>query len=176
MEQTTPWLAPKFAEHISRIFALPEHRSKFREISGEEHKVLAPLIQEQLAEFLNMERQNECHPDFHFDWEGNKRKEKKQERSYRVLGTDSFPDAAVLRPFKCAFEFDREIKQASSSFKDALMKASVHVLSGRYEACVFVYILKTGDSKMYLDDESEHTNKLLNMLQEHGLYISIIAT
>lgn len=165
-------LAHKFAERISSILSLPEHRSKFREQPLYEHKSIAPLIQAELVLFLRAENLGET--DFVFDWEGNSRKSK-QQHSYPVLGTWTHPDAAVLSPFKCAFEIDRENKQAGSGFKDALMKASVHVLSGKYESCVFVYVLKSGQSEMYLDDEGKvQTEHLITLLKNHGLFVSII--
>jgi hypothetical protein len=79
----------------------------------------------------------------------------------------------VLRPFRCAFEFDREKKQGAVDFKDALMKAAVHVLSGAYEACVLVFILLPGlNPYEYLDDKNKHTRQLRKTLQANGLYVS----
>ena len=110
------------------------------------------------------------------DWEGKRRRRQEQERYYPVLGITSFPDAAVLAPFKCAFEFDREPAKGGSHFKTALMKASVHVLSGAYDSCVFVYILRPGSSRRaYLPGKCKYTQRLIATLQAAGLYVAFIS-
>jgi hypothetical protein len=132
------------------------------------------LVRQHLERFLKTESRDEALRDILFDWEGNDRRGRKQENSYPILGTWTHPDAAVLRPFKCAFEFDRETKRGTCGFKNALMKASVHVLSGAYEACVLVFILLPGlNPYEYLDDKSKHTRKLVKTLRANGLYVSL---
>jgi hypothetical protein len=139
----------------------------------EEHKDTAPLIRRRLQRFLKTESKDKALQDVLFDWEGNDRRGREQKLKYPILGTLAYPDAAVLRPFKCAFEFDREKKQGTSGFKNALMKASVHVLSGAYEACVLVFILLPGlNPHEYLRDKSKHTRKLVKTLGAKGLYVS----
>jgi hypothetical protein len=164
-------LARKFAHDISQAFTSTQFRKKLRPF--EEQKATAPLIRQHLEWFLQTESRDEALRDILFDWEGNDRREGKQKYSYPILGTSTWPDAAVLSPFKCAFEFDREKKQGTSGFKDALMKASVHVLSGAYEACVLVFILLPGlNPYEYLDDKSKQTRKLVKTLEANGLYVS----
>ena len=171
MRSADSHLARKFAHDISQAFTSTQFRKKLRPF--EEHKATAPLIRQYLKRFLKTESRDEAPQDIIFDWEGKDRQGRKQDRSYPILGTSAYPDAAVLRPFKCAFEFDREKKQGTSGFKDALMKASVHVLSGAYEACVLVFILLPGlNPYEYLHDERKYTGKLLNTLQASGLYVS----
>jgi hypothetical protein len=143
---------------------------------GFEHKdkrVIAE-IEGYLGRFLGSEDAH--HPQSLFDWEGrDRRRPEEQERYYPVLGAWSFPDAAVLSPFKCAFEFDREPDDGGDQLKRALMKASVHVLSGAYEACVFVYILRPGRNRPhYLEDGSKHTRRLIKTLTAAGLYVAFI--
>ncbi len=109
-------------------------------------------------------------------WEGNPSKEKKERYSYQVLGALTFPDAAVLSPFTCAFEFDREARRGSdkSSFKRALMKASVPVLSGKYDACVLIFSLQSGTVRTAYRDDNERTKELLAFLEKRGLYVALI--
>ena len=171
MQSARSHLARKFAHDTRQAFMSTPFRKNLRPF--EEHKTTAPLIRRHLERFLQTEPRAEALRDILLDWEGNDRREGKQEYSYRILGTSTWPDAAVLRPFKCAFEFDREKKQGTSRFKDALMKASVHVLSGRYEACVLVFILLPGlNPYEYLHDEGKYTQKLVKMLEANGLYVS----
>ena len=80
----------------------------------------------------------------------------------------------MLSPFRCAFEFDREEEGGGAGFKDALMKASVHILSGRYKACVLFYVLRPGSSHKYLDDGSPHTQRLMKGLRRKGLEVALI--
>jgi|GEM_PF-1095136 hypothetical protein len=171
MQSADSQLARKFAHDISQAFKSRPFRKKLRPF--EEHKATAPLIRRHLKRFLETESRDEAPQDILFDWEGRDRRGRKQERSYPILGTSTWPDAAVLRPFKCAFEFDREKKQGTSGFKDALMKASVHVLSGAYEACVLVFILLPGlNPYEYLNEKSPYTRKLVKTLEANGLYVS----
>jgi hypothetical protein len=132
------------------------------------------LIRRRLEQFLKTESRDEALQDILFDWEGNDRRGREQKLKYPILGTLAYPDAAVLRPLRCAFEFDREKKQGTSGFKNALMKASVHVLSGAYEACVLVFILLPGLSPHeYLDEKSKNTRRLVKTLGAKGLYVSL---
>jgi len=171
MRSADSHLARKFAHDISQAFTSTQFRKKLRPL--EEQKATAPLIRRHLERFLQTESRDEALRDILLDWEGNDRREGKQEYSYRILGTLTWPDAAVLHPFKCAFEFDRETKQGTSRFKDALMKASVHVFSGAYEACVLVFILLPGlNPYEYLRDKSKYTRKLVKTLEANGLYVS----
>jgi hypothetical protein len=171
MQSARSHLARKFAHDISQAFTSTKFREKLPPY--EEQKATAPLIHRNLERFLKTESRDGALRDILFDWEGNDRREGKQKYSYPILGTSTWPDAAVLRPFKCAFEFDREKKQGTSGFKDALMKASVHVLSGAYEACVLVFILLPGlNPYEYLDDKGKHTRKLVKTLEANGLYLS----
>ncbi|MCB9589640.1 MAG: hypothetical protein H6718_29770 [Polyangiaceae bacterium] len=101
--------------------------------------------------------------------------------SYQLLGTDGFPDAAVLSPFRCAIEFDRQSTKGWSQFKDALLKAAAHSMSGAYDATLFVYTLKRKEawSGNYLEDYGEGrpppdvavapTQTLLSRLTELGV-------
>ena len=172
MRSADSHLARKFAHDISQAFTSTQFRKKLRP-PFEEHKATAPLVRQHLERFLKTESRDEALRDILFDWEGNDRRGRKQENSYPILGTWTHPDAAVLRPFKCAFEFDREKKQGTSGFKDALMKASVHVLSGAYEACVLVFILLPGlNPYEYLYEKSKYTRKLIKTLEANGLYVS----
>jgi len=91
---------------------------------------------------------------------------------YPLLTTYAWPDAAVLDPFMCAIEIDRQPPQDSqqrlSHFKTCLMKAAVHTLSGRYDAVLFLYRLRRdakGRGSEYLHDGSEYTRTLLELLR-----------
>jgi hypothetical protein len=171
MQSARSQLARKFAQEISQAFKSTPFRKKLRPF--EEHKATAPLIRRHLKRFLRTESTDETPQEILLDWEGKDRRGRRQDRSYPILGTSTWPDAAVLRPFRCALEFDREKKQGTVDFKDALMKASVHVLSGRYQACLLVFILLPGlDPYEYLHDESKYTQKLVKMLEAKGLYVS----
>ena len=171
MRSADSHLARKFARDIRQAFMSTQFRKKWRPF--EEHKATAPLIRRHLKRFLRTESTGETAQEVLLDWEGEDRRGRRQDRSYPILGTSTWPDAAVLRPFTCACEFDGEKKQGTVDFKDALMKASVHVLSGRYQACLLVFILLPGlDPYEYLHDESKYTQKLVKMLEANGLYVS----
>jgi hypothetical protein len=97
-----------------------------------------------------------------FTWEGRRRDGGRNDPySYHVLGTNAFPDAAVLSPFTCAFEFDREPEKEVSHLKRALMKASVHVLSGAYDAGVLVYVRHRERAKTDYLGDGLNTDRLL---------------
>jgi hypothetical protein len=169
-------LARKFAQRIRKAFSSQQFRKMLLKATpGFEHKAVAKEIEGYLNGFMRAEEAHSALPQPLFDWEGKFQRGQEQERYYPILGIWSFPDAAVLAPFKCAFEFDREPSRPGSHFKAALMKASVHVLSGAYEACVLVYILQPGPSRRsYLDDKSAYTKKLIETLQTTGLYVTLI--
>ncbi len=117
--------------------------------------------------------------EFVFDWEGNaERVRGTQQHSYPLLGTWAHPDAAVLRPFTCALEFDREPGGSMdwSHFKACLMKAACHVLSRAYDAALFIYTLRRPGSTaaIYTEDDSEHTVELLASLRSRGLVVAIV--
>jgi hypothetical protein len=140
---------------------------------GYEQSVVAENIERYLKDFLKNEYAPAKPPKPLFDWEGKDRKRKRSERYYPVLGTSAYPDAAVLIPFKCAFEFDRGKKLESARFRTAFMKASVHVLSGYYKACLLVYILRQKPNHHeYLKDDGRNTKKLIHRLP--GLYVTLI--
>ena len=119
------------------------------------------------------------------DYEGAKRKRGSQEHSYPLLGTWTHPDAAVLEPFRCAFEFDLE-KSTPSPFKAALLKAAAHALCGRYDSVVFLYFLKASNPQApYFSDNSSpaepsssssvsNTRTLLTHLEENGLFVALV--
>lgn len=76
-------------------------------------------------------------------------------------------------------EFDRQGRHGRSHFKDCLMKAACHVLTGAYDAVVFVYTLTRSDSaaESYLTDYEEgqtYTAQFLKLLDEHGIVIAIV--
>ncbi|MCA9644597.1 MAG: hypothetical protein KC492_28090 [Myxococcales bacterium] len=103
------------------------------------------------------------------------------ELSYPLLGTDTYPDAAVLGAFRCAIEFDRQPASGWSHFKGALLKAAAHSISGAYDATLFVYTLRRKDTEpgQYLEDYGEGrpppdvavapTQTLLSRLTELGV-------
>jgi hypothetical protein len=170
-------LARRFAQRISKAFLQPQFRGKLvKAAAGYEHKALAPKICEYLNGFLKAEGAKSNRAQAQVDWEGRDRGLSDRERYYPIVGFWAFPDAAVLSPFTCAFEFDREPTRPGSAFKTALMKASVHVLSGAYDACVFVYVFRRGTGRpRYLHDKSRHTGKLIRRLQAAGLYVSLVS-
>jgi hypothetical protein len=173
MPSTDSNLARKFAECAKRCLSSKQLSVKLRRAARqEEHKVVAEPMRKCLERFLKA--QHSAPDSAGYDWEGNDRRKSKQKRSYKIFGTKAWPDAAVLGSFKCAFEFDREPDQGGDHFKRQLMKASVHVLSGAYDACVFVYTLTPGsDPRTYLDDKV-HTTTLIDMLRDAGLYVCFI--
>lgn len=168
--------AVTFAQRLREEFVgelAGEVRFAVEASGGSEHKVLAPRI-EQVA--LTLARPDE---EVLIDWEGNSQRKPPQAHSYKLLGTETHPDAAVLRPFRCAVEFDREGTDGRSRFKDCLLKAACHVLSGAYDGVLFVYTLTRSDStaETYLTDYEEgqgHTAQLLKLLDEKGVTIAIV--
>lgn len=169
-------LAQKFARGIRKEFLSRRFRRMILNADpGFEQKAVAKDIEGYLDGFMKAGGAHPALPKLLFDWEGKERRGQDQDRSYPILGVWSFPDAAVLAPFKCAFEFDREPSRTGSHFKATLMKAAVHVLSGFYDACVFVYVLQAGPSRCsYLDDKSPYTKRLIETLQDAGLYVTLI--
>jgi hypothetical protein len=129
---------------------------------------------ELLREFRKAEHA-ESLPKSRYGWEGNYERKSEQELCYKICGTWAFPDAAVLGPFTCAFEFDREPEGGGVHFKEQLMKAAVHVLSGAYDACVFVYLLRPGSrASTYWGDRGVYSRTLKKKLRDAGLHVSFI--
>lgn len=146
-----------------------------RAVAGQldEHKHLCEQIRALLRGHVKGDE------EFVFDWEGNgERARGTQQHSYPLLGTWAHPDAAVLRPFTCAIEFDREPAGSMdwSHFKSCLMKSACHVLCRAYDATLFVFTLRRPQSTpaIYLDDESHHTAELLGGLRSRGLVVAIV--
>jgi hypothetical protein len=168
-------LARKFAQRIGKQFPSGRfHRVLQKASPQSEQKDLAEPIAEFLRVFRKVEHA-ESLPKSRYDWEGNYERKSEQELSYKIHGTWAYPDAAVLGPFTCAFEFDREPEGGGVHFKEQLMKAAVHVLSGAYDACVFVYLLRAGSrASTYLADRSVYSRTLLKKLRDVGLYLSIV--
>ena len=171
---------PRGRKIIERLRSASNLRKDFvnalrNDPSQPEQEAAAIPIQEYLHEFLKAESAGSAHPAPCFDWEGNEQRQCRQTRSYPLLGTLAWPDAAVLRPFRCAFEFDREDPSGGADFKTKLMKASVHVLSGNYEACVFVYFLQPRDTQHgYLDYRNKYTRRLIEALRANGMYVAMV--
>jgi hypothetical protein len=177
MQSNSQTQARKFAEHISEaILGSEELRQGFRQSPNDEHKLSAPFVSERIKQFLQKELSEHNLPEILFDFEGNPHRTRKQERThYTILGTSTFPDSAIIKPFRCAFEFDRELNSGTSEFKNVLMKASVHVLSGAYDACVLFFVLKSGNPPFdYLGDKSPHTRQLIATLKSFGLYVCFV--
>jgi len=169
-------LVRKFAQHIAKKLSQPPLREKLLDADlGFEHRAVGEDLRKYLSEFLKAQAAESVLPSSEVDWEGDQRNASELKRNYQIVGIWTFPDAAVLAPFTCAFEFDREPKGGGSGFKDALMKAAVHVLSGAYDACVLVYLLSAGHAThKYLNDGSDHTEQLILALQTAGLYVTLI--
>ena len=139
-----------------------------------EHKALAPAIGDFVRDFLT---QRKLPTEFRFDWEGNSARTWPQSHSYDLLGTSAHPDAAVLSPFTCALEIDRQSLTSGASYlKERLMKAACHVLSGAYDAALFVYVLqRPGESsENYLSKANPFTSRLLDSFRLHGLTVALI--
>jgi hypothetical protein len=167
--------ALEFADALARqINATPWRQVLRAADESAEHKALASYIDEYLVQFL---QQHDSNPQERlFDWEGNSARTWAQSHSYELLGTWAHPDAAVLRPFSCALEFDRQPPTKGASYlKERLMKAACHVLSGAYDASLFVYILnRTGETgKAYLESHP-FTKQLLDSLRAHGLVVALV--
>jgi len=176
MATQNPKLARVFAYRVRKVLSSRQCKRLLRKVPpGFEHKAVAPEIERYLNAFIKGGTTEKVHQPALFDWEGRDRGKEPCDRYYEVLGSRSYPDAAVLSPFRCAFEFDREPKKSGSSFKDALMKAAVHVLSGAYEACVLAYILPARSKRpRYLARQSEFTRRLIKRFQAVGLYVTFI--
>ena len=128
-----------------------------------------------LEQFLNRPDIDSGELGLHYDWEGNRKRKGKQGHSYPLLGTYAHPDSAVLRPFRCAFEFDREHHPQGVFFKQALLKTAVHVLSGAYDAAILVFLLKDGSSpETYHNDGSQYTQQLRRRFEEQGIYACMV--
>lgn len=178
-------LAVEFAEEVAKELkkrATAELLQKAKATQGEA-KATAEVVQQYLAKFVK--KHAEDLPDGaepEYIWEG-RGEGGESDRGYWLLGTMTHPDSAVVEPFTVAFEFDRERPSGKSSesyshFKDCLMKAAVHVLSGAYDATVLVYSLERSDSTeaTYLNDRDEfiHTGHLMATLAGFGMVVAIV--
>lgn len=165
--------AAAFATSLGEKVADEAWVRDMRANSGNEHKVLSGRIQAHLAEFLAPPPTSKAAPPTSFfDWEGNSARTWPQAHSYTLLGTGAHPDAAVLQPFTCALEFDRQPPTKGTSYlKDRVMKAACHVLSGAYDAVLVVYILDPvgAGRDAYLDKGNPFTDHLLATLKLQGL-------
>jgi len=179
-------LAREFARTISSSFQSPPYYEILCEAEPlYEHKKCGPLIHEELSRLLEDRAEGLVAPRAETTWEGKERgtKTKPPRYSYHVLGTNSYPDAAVLSPFRCAFEFDREPKPRGtkkptsgvSRLKTALMKTAVHVLSSAYDAAALVYVRHPQQAGIdYRNDTGEYTSALLRTLEEKGVYLAVV--
>jgi hypothetical protein len=168
-------LARRFAHRISKRLLSGRFREALQKARPqEEQKALARPIEVCLQEFRKTEHAESLR-NSRYDWEGNYERKSEQGMSYKIYGAWAYPDAAVLGPFTCAFEFDREPEGGGAHFKEQLMRAATHVLSGAYDACVFVYLLRPGSrASTYLADRSAYSRTLLKKLRDAGLYLGIV--
>ncbi len=169
--------AIEFAESLATELRASKWVRLMRDNPEAEHKVLSPHISDHLQKFVASRAGRGETPSPLFDWEGNATREWAQAHSYELLGTGAHPDAAVLQPFTCALEFDRQAATRGASYlKERLMKSACHVLSGAYDAALFVYLLgRQGDTKEnYLGDENPFTRQLLASLRLHGLVVEVL--
>lgn len=167
--------AIEFADLLTKQLASSEWRDILRANPEAEHKALAGPISDLLKAFLEQRKLPAA--ESLFDWEGNAARTWPQSHSYELLGTSAHPDAAVLRPFTCAFEFDRQaVNRGASYLKERLMKAACHVLTGAYDAAVFVYVLQRAgeSSENYLSASNPFNRRLLDSFRLHGLSIAVI--
>lgn len=157
---------------LRKLMGRAEHRLRRAAAGQGEHKVVASDIEEALLKFLKRKGLPAGQDDYLFDFEGRERpRGVRQVHSYELLGTWTHPDAAVLRPFALAIEFDREHETGRSHFKTALMKTACHVMSGAYDAAVQVLVVRQSGSSadVYGDDGSDYTGRLLDVLRAHGV-------
>lgn len=164
-----------FAERLGERVLRLDWADKLRaaRLSQDEHKRLAPDIEKELAEFIG--ERGLSAGNSRFDWEGNSARRLPQKHSYVLLGTGAHPDAAVLSPFKCALEFDREHTKGFSHLKSALSKTACHVLSGAYEAAILVFTLeRSASADAYIRDKSAHTEAYLQNLRASGVVLAIV--
>ncbi len=169
--------AIEFAESLAAELRASKWVRLMRDNPEAEHKVLSPHIAGHLKKFVAARSQPSGSAAPLFDWEGNGDRKGPQAHSYELLGTGAHPDAAVLQPFTCALEFDRQAATRGASYlKERLMKSACHVLSGAYDAALFVYLLgRQGDTKEnYLGDENPFTRQLLASLRLHGLVVEVL--
>ncbi len=173
-------LAREFAQSLASAVSSAGFRAAFAELRGgtTRYNSYAPvggLMREHLSAFLEKKQLDVPSEDVRFDWEGAQRKSGTQVHSYPLLGTWAHPDAAVLRPFTCAIEWDTEAKPLESRFKQRLMKAAVHSLSGAYDATLFIYLLTPGSKgRGYVEDGEPTSSRLLAHLAVHGVITAFV--
>lgn len=149
-EPLRPWkrrqLAMEFAMRAARLCET-DWAHNVRGGDGNEHKGIREDAKALLTAFLGDHKINDPGK---FAYEGAG----KGGLAYQLLGTEAHPDAAVLSPFRCAIEFDRQGASGWSDFKTALLKAAVHSISGAYDATLFVYTLRRTEASLqnYLED------------------------
>jgi hypothetical protein len=178
MPLTRSHLAREFAASLAA--AMPEDTLAQAVRRGaptfDEAKETSAEITRRLQAFVRRREVDAAFGDPLFDWEGNSARTWAQSHSYDLLGTSAHPDAAILRPFTCALEFDREpTSEALSHLKAVLLKAAVHVLSGAYDACLLVYLLRSESTRAtYTKDGSPHTARLIEHLRAQGMFITFV--
>jgi hypothetical protein len=145
-------------------------------------QIFHPLLQALVADFVKMW---EPADQVELDYEGAERVGPEQ-RNYWLFGAMAQPDAAVLRPFRCAIEYDLQPPRAPhwSAFRRCLGKTVLHVLSGAYDAALQVYVLTNPSQKpehywttVEGDDDPHHlyTRATLSRLHALGVYVAVIA-
>jgi len=177
--------ASRFAVELSEALGAPKMAKALHQNPEAEHKQIGDVLKELLdAKVAALTEAGALPPgtEGRVDWEGRKRATtERQAQSYPILGTWTHPDAAVVAPFTLAIEFDREPTSADySHFKECLLKAAVHVLSGAYDASLLVFALKREESspEIYLNYEEDtlgYTARLLEILKSHGLHVLFLA-
>lgn len=172
-------LAKEFARRF--VAMVQEDRSLEAEIARvsrqaelDPQKELHCLIEKQIAVMANDLKLSPAL--FHTDFEGNTRKGK-QMHSYPLLGTWCHPDAAVLAPFRCAVEYDRQPAGSKTShLKERLGKTAAHVLSGAYDAAIQVYLPHADsghNAETYMADGVGTTTRFLQKLNELGVFLYV---
>ncbi|MBI5474974.1 MAG: hypothetical protein HY961_21745 [Ignavibacteriae bacterium] len=113
---------------------------------------------------------------FRSDFEGNARNGK-QIHSYPLLGTWCHPDAAILAPFRCAIEYDRQPAERNTShLKVSLGKTAAHILSGAYDAAIQVFLLRADsdhNADTYMTDGVGTTKRFLQRLNQLGVFLYV---
>lgn len=182
-QKLTRHLAREFGCRLASAVASDPWATRIRECAQDEHKAAGQDVETLLTRFL---LEHGIADEGVVDWEGKKRSRGVlQQQSYALLGTWTHPDLAVVAPFTCAVEFDRE-DDTWAGYKQSLMKAACHVLSGAYDAVVHVFTLTYADSSasIYLQDAgpttftgnqpNASTRQLLATLQAYGVVTAFV--